>query len=131
MTTKAKPKTIAPKRKRARPMCAPADYALHVIDESMNRVLPLNSYAMCVIVREDRQSPRHYKPGNLLHVRRFREDGLVNDCILRVARKERGRLRLETQTLKSRRQDLYFYPAPKGWPRIEIVGRVTGRVTNL
>ena len=110
--------------------CAAATYALLVRDDTMNKTLPIGCHAMCAPVRA-RARISDFAVGQALHIRRTRADKLWSDAVLRVADVEADALKLSTHSARRKRQNVLTYPAPRGEPRIVILGRVVGIYCDL
>lgn len=100
-------------------------YAVRIVDDSVNKVMPANDYAICVFVTDEQ-----LVMGSFVDIEYIRGQ-LVERTIRHVERDKAGTIRLCTYSTHKSLTSSVAYP-PKGRDeKVEIIGRVIGKYSEI
>lgn len=100
-------------------------FSIHVADASINKALPMGSYAICEPCPARDYASHEFVVGDILYIERLRQ-GMREMSLRRVSQVGPDRLRLATfSTDSSLKQAELAYPSSAS-ERIRLVGRVVG-----
>lgn len=106
-------------------------FSVRVADDSVNRALPQEWYAICAPMAEGLHSPDEFTVGEMLYIERSRK-GLKELSLRRVSGVNADRIKLSTYSTVPRwvKQPDVTYPGANAGEKVRIVGRVVGKYAD-
>jgi hypothetical protein len=104
-------------------------FAIHVVDDSINKVVPNGWYAICAPLADRLYQSHEFVDDDVLYIERNRR-GLKETSLRRVSVRNGDKLRLSTWSTEAKLAHDVIYPASGPGEKIRLIGRLVGRYAD-